>query len=444
MINMYKKNILLNIFISFLLFSILLTSFMYIVDALDKQNKYLDEKYVLEKFSNFQAEIDSQIIESIALLEGYLSFLETKENASEEDTINYLDNLLLDKITLIRNISILEDTTIKWVFPKEGNEGAIGLNLFSIPSQKNDLLRVKNNLERIIVGPIELVQGGKGFIARIPIIKQGQYWGQASIVFDADKYLQYIDEKSKESKLSIALFTQDNYPHNPFYGDSIITEQEGMVLNMHILDSEWIVVATPIDGWRSFNDVRRYFEYLMVIISGAISVLLYVLLNSRHKLMITTHTDVLTGLANRHQLNHFISQLNKNHISNYCIYIIDVNNLKQINDKHGHKIGDLVLKSFANQIKQVVDHHIYAYRLGGDEFMLISKDFTKEEYIKQYHKLEDLINYKFTHENIHINISAEIGMANSQEDGNTIKQLGKVADYKMYQNKSLKKNKTDK
>lgn len=68
----------------------------------------------MEKFLRFQTEAEITINESIALLQGYLSFIETTHDISEEESNVFLDNLLTSKKTIIRNIGIE-------VYPEDGN-----------------------------------------------------------------------------------------------------------------------------------------------------------------------------------------------------------------------------------------------------------------------------------------------------------------------------------
>ena len=61
---------------------------------------------------------------------------------------------------------------------------------------------------------------------------------------------------------------------------------------------------------------------------------------------------------------------------------MDINNLKQTNDRFGHQAGDELIRSAADCISQVFKGEGKAYRIGGDEFVVIVKDAT-EEYLQQ-------------------------------------------------------------
>lgn len=82
------------------------------------------------------------------------------------------------------------------------------------------------------------------------------------------------------------------------------------------------------------------------------------------------YTDYLTGLQNIRGINKFFDNL-PNVISNYlAVIFIDLNHFKSINDKYGHKEGDLIISNFSNIIARLVRKNDLAARIGGDEFLI--------------------------------------------------------------------------
>ena len=114
------------------------------------------------------------------------------------------------------------------------------------------------------------------------------------------------------------------------------------------------------------------------IFSPVSVVILYVFLglcnivNARTMLMkpiehLSTH-DKLTGVYNRIKLESKIPEYEK--YSDYAIIFFDVNNLKKVNDIHGHHAGDKILIGAANQLR-FWHKYGYLYRIGGDEFIVV-------------------------------------------------------------------------
>jgi diguanylate cyclase (GGDEF)-like protein len=82
-------------------------------------------------------------------------------------------------------------------------------------------------------------------------------------------------------------------------------------------------------------------------------------------------TDHLTGLANRREFERIMERevaLAERHNRNLSLMMIDLDNLKRINDRHGHRAGDAALRLVAQQLQRVVRTSDICARLGGDEF----------------------------------------------------------------------------
>ncbi|SHM64037.1 GGDEF domain-containing protein [Ruminococcus flavefaciens] len=89
------------------------------------------------------------------------------------------------------------------------------------------------------------------------------------------------------------------------------------------------------------------------------------------------YSDALTGLNNRRRMEIFLQDMihNSSEDNPFRIYMIDVNDFKQVNDKFGHIVGDRTLQLVADALHNVSDKlHGFCARYGGDEFVLIIND----------------------------------------------------------------------
>lgn len=92
------------------------------------------------------------------------------------------------------------------------------------------------------------------------------------------------------------------------------------------------------------------------------------------KLRTETTLDPLTSVANRRGLDEFVKQMNEqSELSqmSLAVLMIDIDHFKQINDTWGHNVGDVVLKTLANEWSQSIRSSDLLVRLGGEEFALI-------------------------------------------------------------------------
>lgn len=92
------------------------------------------------------------------------------------------------------------------------------------------------------------------------------------------------------------------------------------------------------------------------------------------------NTDYLTNLKSRNAFNIDLENLeaSKKH-EGIGFYVIDLNNLKKVNDTFGHEAGDIYLQTAARSFSEAAGEHISLYRIGGDEFVLISVNDTEEK-----------------------------------------------------------------
>lgn len=154
------------------------------------------------------------------------------------------------------------------------------------------------------------------------------------------------------------------------------------------------------------------------------------------------YIDISTGLYNRSKcqelLNHYINNVEEQR--ERAIIIFDLNFLKQTNDTLGHRSGDMLISSFAMQLKEakkIFPYDIFLARYGGDEFMAYFSS-VQEKDIKIYLKeLNFLVSTFNETANKPFTISYAVGYFITTENTKsmTIQELFDVADENMYKNK---------
>lgn len=96
-------------------------------------------------------------------------------------------------------------------------------------------------------------------------------------------------------------------------------------------------------------------------------------------LMHDAEHDPLTGLLNRRGFARIPLLIGTRESRNLAMLLIDVDHFKQINDTHGHQIGDEILKKIAATLEKRFRAHDFLIRIGGDEFCVIMTDVTPEQ-----------------------------------------------------------------
>ncbi|MGR9000582.1 MAG: diguanylate cyclase [Gammaproteobacteria bacterium] len=151
-------------------------------------------------------------------------------------------------------------------------------------------------------------------------------------------------------------------------------------------------------------------------------------------------TDPLTGVANRHLLNHtFQEELERVHRyrSNLSIIMIDVDYFKTINDRFGHIIGDQVLKKLADLMSSTIRSTDLIGRWGGEEFLILCPETDLNGAIK----LAENIRQNISHYNFGIpqTITVSQGVAEYQKM-QSLEKFINCADNALYKAKEAGRN----
>ena len=149
--------------------------------------------------------------------------------------------------------------------------------------------------------------------------------------------------------------------------------------------------------------------------------------------------DTLTQVGSKAAYIKRVEALNRelaNGLTDLGIVMVDMNDLKMINDKYGHKMGDLYIQGCCHMICETFTHSS-VYRIGGDEFVVILMGI---DYNERYERVKNLKNsYIETQSNQDVEpwerYSAAVGMAEHASDDLTIDLIFKRADKAMYADK---------
>lgn len=128
----------------------------------------------------------------------------------------------------------------------------------------------------------------------------------------------------------------------------------------------------------------------------------------------------------------------ENGLTDFAVVMVDMNNLKRINDEYGHKAGDLYIKGCCYLICEAFKHSP-VFRIGGDEFVAILRG---QDFERRFQNLQDLRDsfddaMENAEEDPWLRYSASVGMAEHGSDDNSFELVFKRADRAMYEEKKL-------
>ncbi len=151
------------------------------------------------------------------------------------------------------------------------------------------------------------------------------------------------------------------------------------------------------------------------------------------------YKDALTGVGSKAAYNNKISELNdqlsKGSID-FAVVMVDMNQLKRINDEFGHKAGDLYIKGCCHLICEAFKHSP-VFRIGGDEFVAILRGQDYDARLQNVENLRMAFDdaYEDEDQDPWLRFSASVGMAENASDDNTFELVFRRADEAMYEEK---------
>lgn len=154
--------------------------------------------------------------------------------------------------------------------------------------------------------------------------------------------------------------------------------------------------------------------------------------------------DHLTGLANRalfmDRLRQGIAEA-KREGRRLAVVMLDMDGLKPINDRHGHRAGDAAIKELADRVVRQIRQTDTVARLGGDEFAIVlARVEDRDSALLVVDRIAQSCGQPLSFEAQTLPMGASVGMALYPEDGETAESLLEQADQTMYVAKRNKKS----
>jgi diguanylate cyclase (GGDEF)-like protein len=145
------------------------------------------------------------------------------------------------------------------------------------------------------------------------------------------------------------------------------------------------------------------------------------------------HTDVLTGIGNRFAFNgalqQHVEQGRRGETAPHLLLVIDLDGLKIVNDRYGHKRGDELIKALGDGLRAITAQRGACFRIGGDEFAIFAPVHDEARLRTELAQLESELQQRgFEHSGISYGVAYWSGPADPQE-------LLHLADRNMYEHK---------
>ena len=178
---------------------------------------------------------------------------------------------------------------VRWIVPFDQNKQAIGIDSAFETKRKKALEKAKKSKTPTLSGPVNLVQGGKGFLIYFPLYKNNEFNGFIVAVFRATEWLDYIFSSTEDPKqfdfykVSIALDETPIYRHKDFddYPESNLDIIQSLIINGHRFSIHCRPSQTFIESEKTFiPEIATTFGFLMSIL---LSVMAFLLLKANNE-----------------------------------------------------------------------------------------------------------------------------------------------------------------
>jgi diguanylate cyclase (GGDEF)-like protein len=241
----------------------------------------------------------------------------------------------------------------------------------------------------------------------------GQYIGATGIGLTVDavhrligeyqqrfqRTIYFVDQQGRVVFFGNQSGQQSDLHQRPGLGlqiDQILRERTGSyqftdrgdnhILNVNYLpELKWYLFVEQNEDM-SLVDVRKTL-YVNLAISLLVTLIVIflthlALTHYQSKIEEMASTDKLTGLLNRHAFSILIDKLMAGYRRKpqaITVLLADIDHFKSINDRYGHRTGDLVLVGIAGRLKAALRAADFAVRWGGEEFLIVLQDCSREE-----------------------------------------------------------------
>jgi diguanylate cyclase (GGDEF)-like protein len=243
---------------------------------IDHHQRYIDDlrHSTMRELARFGSQLQYNVNSNVSLSRGLASAIAADPNGWDQDRFAKVAQQLMWTKTQLRNIAAAPDMVIRLIYPVESNKTSLGFNLLNSPAQRDMAIAARDRHKTVVTGPVNLVQGGLGLIARIPIFyndAEGNetFWGLISAVMDLDKLYSESGLLDDDLQIDIAIAKiVDTETGTPFFGDASVTTKDHVTYLVPLGDEVWSIMAVPKAGWTGVpeDQVALRLQSLLIVL----------------------------------------------------------------------------------------------------------------------------------------------------------------------------------
>lgn len=193
--------------------------------------------------AQLRAFLETEVNAPLQLSSGLVGFIVARDGKVQAAELNVLLPNLVKQGRHIRNMGLAPNNRLDYIFPLAGNEAALGLYYPDLVEQWPAIRQVIESHKPLLTGPVELAQGGRALIYRIPVyLADGQYWGIISTVLNNESLWRRVGEQAQA--LGIELAVRSEPTSGQLLMGTISTFQSDAVqLELQVAGAHWQLAA---------------------------------------------------------------------------------------------------------------------------------------------------------------------------------------------------------
>lgn len=258
---------------------------VFLLHNLEKDEKTTGKYMAQITEKRVRARLDQYSMLSV-LLENYIS---AGENL-DENTFSELAEKIPNEDGVIKAFELAPEGIVTDIYPKQGNEGAFGLDMLQEHERKKDAILARDSGKYTLGGPYQLKQGGTGALLFNPVYQdnnseQDEFWGFVILVIDWDRFIGEINlDYLSDADFCYRIWTYDRGSSDKI----ILAESQGdmpdniLTVECAVPNNTWYFDIIPSEGWSP-----RSYWIMCIVISYVFSLLIatvfYLISSKKHR-----------------------------------------------------------------------------------------------------------------------------------------------------------------
>lgn len=269
---------------------IALITFLVIILSIDYYSKYRDSlkerdlrNKQIEVLISKKSQLEKSLYSRIYYTKSVAAYVGLNTNISN-DNFYKLASKFCKNDSVINTMSLSKDCILNAIYPLEGHEAALGLNLMAHPKRKDMVEKSIVTQKTFVAGPVELVEGGIAFISYTPIFfdslrSSDRFWGVTDIVILRDELFAEANVVVEDENFIYALQGEDGSGMfgKVFWGDSSVFKKSPVQIDINLPTGSWVFASAPKNGWSSYIETSDNLYIVLYALSVIISILIWLL-----------------------------------------------------------------------------------------------------------------------------------------------------------------------